>query len=873
MKSLLKVISALFLFVLLGTPAFAQWQVAAHAVPIGRGPGVIGFSAATVGSAGRLLVDQGGSADPIFVPASGDCGITSLGVVTCTKLNGVAYSASPSTNTVPVVTGSNTITYEAVPNAALANSATTVNGVTCTLGSTCSVTSATTSLTIGTTTISGGTDGRIEFNNAGVLGEKATSGSGSVILDTSPTLTTPNLGTPTALVLTNATGTPTSIGLANGTGLPLSTGVTGQLPLANGGTNANLTASNGGIFYSTASAGAILAGTATAGQIIRSGSSTTPAWSTSTYPATSSAGTVLSSLTANTVTASANPVIGAVGTTGTLGLSGTTSGTATITPQATAGTPTLTLPNASGTFAVSATSPVVLSATTGAITCPTCATSSGGGAVTGTAPVAVSAAGVVSITGAAGQVLAGSSPAFTATPTLGVAGSTVGTLAFANATSGSITVSPPAGALGSVTLSLPATTDTLVGKATTDTLTNKTVDGLSNTITNVSLATGVTGNLPVTNLNSGSSASSLTFWRGDGSWATPAGAGTVTNSGNLANLAIVMGDGGTTGVKTVTGITTDGTSKVTLGVAGSSVGSVDFKNATSGTVTLSPVTGALGTVTLSLPATTDTLVGKATTDTLTNKSISGSTNTITNVSLTSGVTGTLPIANGGTGGTAGAVTVVSYQVFTASGTYTPNANMFYATIECVGSGGGGGGTVISSASAVASGGGGGGGSYSRVAVSKATVGASQTVTIGTAGTGGNAGNNAGNAGGDTSVGTLCVGKGGSGGGAASSGSGGSSNSRGTGGAGGVVGTGDVTIVGGDGVNGWSATTNATVVVIPQGGESVFGSGAKSAVNGTGTTATVPGTGGAGGNDINNAAARAGGDGKAGIVIITEYRSS
>lgn len=39
------------------------------------------------------------------------------------------------------------------------------------------------------------------------------------------------------------------------------------------------------------------------------------------------------------------------------------------------------------------------------------------------------------------------------------------------------------------------------------------------------------------------------------------------------------------------------------------------------------------------------------TQTVTNKSISGSTNTITNVSLTSGVTGTLPIGNGGTGQT------------------------------------------------------------------------------------------------------------------------------------------------------------------------------------------------------------------------------
>lgn len=71
--------------------------------------------------------------------------------------------------------------------------------------------------------------------------------------------------------------------------------------LAQGGTSAALTANNGGIFYSSATAGAILAGTATARQMLQSGASTTPAWSTATWPATTTANQIIYSSAANTV--------------------------------------------------------------------------------------------------------------------------------------------------------------------------------------------------------------------------------------------------------------------------------------------------------------------------------------------------------------------------------------------------------------------------------------------------------------------------------------------------------------------------------------------------------------------------------------------
>lgn len=63
----------------------------------------------------------------------------------------------------------------------------------------------------------GGSDGDVQCNNMGMFGGCTTTGSGSVVRATSPTLVTPALGTPSALVLTNATGLPLA-GIVNITG-------------------------------------------------------------------------------------------------------------------------------------------------------------------------------------------------------------------------------------------------------------------------------------------------------------------------------------------------------------------------------------------------------------------------------------------------------------------------------------------------------------------------------------------------------------------------------------------------------------------------------------------------------------------------------
>ena len=159
---------------------------------------------------------------------------------------------------------------------------------------------------------------------------------------------------------------------------------------------------------------------------------------------------------------------------------------------------------------------------------------------------------------------------------------------------------------GVTTVTFP-TSGTLATLSGAETLTNKSMSGASNTFTD----------LP----NSALTNNSVTY---NGVTVALGASGTITAT-TTAALTV------STGLQLNSGTTFDGSTAKTISIDSTVVTLTGTQTLTNKTLTAPVIATIVNTGTLTLPTSTDTLVGRATTDTLTNKSMSGSSNTFTNI--------------------------------------------------------------------------------------------------------------------------------------------------------------------------------------------------------------------------------------------------
>lgn len=205
--------------------------------------------------------------------------------------------------------------------------------------------------------------------------------------------------------------------------------------------------------------------------------------------------------------------------------------------------------------------------------------------------------------------------------------------------------------------------------------------------------------------------------------------------------------------------------------------------------------------------------------------------------------GTAFYSVGGGGSVSG--TLIGYQVFTASGTYTKATNNpSFVIVQVVGAGGAG-GSSGSGTGFNGSGGGGGAGGYSIKRILASSLASSETVTVGST------------SGASSSFGTHC---------SATGGSNGATGSNGAGGAGGIGSGGNINLRGGGGGSGVNINSSTGV-----GGNSVFGGGGRGVGSSSAGQAGATNTGGGGsGGATTQTNAQAGGAGGSGVVIVWEY---
>ena len=206
----------------------------------------------------------------------------------------------------------------------------------------------------------------------------------------------------------------------------------------------------------------------------------------------------------------------------------------------------------------------------------------------------------------------------------------------------------------------------------------------------------------------------------------------------------------------------------------------------------------------------------------------------------------------------GGFSTINVQTFTTtgSGTYTPTSGMSYCIVECVGGGGAGGGVSVSGTGNGKGANGGGGGGYCRKVYSAATIGASQSLSVGAAASNTTFG----------SGGTLITASAGTS--AAQS----TNSGIGARGVGGSASGGDLNIKGQDGLDAISIGSITGVSAMGgAGGSTVYGFGGygNGGTGGSGGAASGYGAGGGGGS-VETSGTATGGSGASGIIIITEF---
>lgn len=168
--------------------AYAQEDLPNHSMPIGTGPGVVGWRTVGPCNSNVPIVGAGATSDPICFGGT----IATLPPAVANKI--IYWNAGATIDNLTVGTGlsisgasAGSLNCGQATNAAFG--CVEVDGTTITAsGGVISAVGASAALVVGTTTISSGTSGRVEYNNAGVLGEYSITGTGNVVMSASPTL-------------------------------------------------------------------------------------------------------------------------------------------------------------------------------------------------------------------------------------------------------------------------------------------------------------------------------------------------------------------------------------------------------------------------------------------------------------------------------------------------------------------------------------------------------------------------------------------------------------------------------------------------------------------------------------------------------------